>query len=1373
LQEREYEVTWQEEPAVKGIEPSWHATNRSQGFRTYFTQEGIRVVPRTESAPSWRWGLSLVGHGKGGTSWVVPRASLAPSGHRIEYRRGAFVESYENTPEGLEQVFILPAAPGIPEPGAGPVRLTEPTSPLRQRPVTQEAADNHTSQTSHDGDPIHGREEERERWVHVDMALWGDLSPRISEDGQAIDFVTPSGAPVLHYAQLKVTDARGEILPAWMEGFSGENLRGIRIVVDARNATYPVTIDPLATTPAWTAESNQASAQVGFSVATAGDVNGDGYADVIAGAMFYDNGHSNEGGAFVYLGSASGPGLSPAWTAESDQASAQFGRSVAPAGDVNADGYADVIVGASAFDNGQNSEGRAFVYLGSASGLGLSPAWTAESDQASSLFGYSVATAGDVNGDGYADVIVGARNYSNGQATEGGAFVYLGSAAGLELSPAWTAGSDQAGGNFGNSVATAGDVNGDGYADVIVGAWFYDNGEGDEGRAYVFLGSATGLGASPAWTAESDQASANFGISVATAGDVNGDGYSDVIVGADLYDNVESDEGRAFVYLGSATGLGASPAWTAESDQASANFGILAATAGDVNGDGYADVIVGAWLFDSGQVDEGRAFVYLGSATGLGASPAWTAESDQASANFGISVATAGDVNGDGYSDVIVGAQLYDNGQLNEGRVFVYLGSAAGPTATPGWVTDGSEVVFAYGISVATAGDVNGDGYSDVIVGASEADNGEVDEGQAFVYLGSSVGLSLTPAWMADGNQNDAYFGFSVATAGDVNGDGYSDVIVGAWFYDNNGNMDEGRAFVYLGSPAGLSLTPAWAAGSNQSSSHFGHSVASAGDVNGDGLGDVIVGAHTYTNTFTNEGRAYVYLGTGSGVSPTPAWTADGARPDASLGFSVATAGDVNHDGYSDIIVGDHTYSNGETSEGRAMVYLGSPSGVASVPAWTTESNLANARFGQSVATAGDVNGDGYADVIVGAPANSVEAANSYVYVGSSSGPAPTPSWSAFGGFGTLFGYSVATAGDVNGDGFADVIVGAPFYPGFPNDDGWAFVYLGSASGLALTATWSSESGTDSSHGGSVASAGDVNGDGYADILVGAVDRGRTSLFYGNGGPGLSVIPRQARTDGTTPISLLGKSDSGTDFRLRERGVTPAGRGKVRLQWEVKPLGTSFNGTGLGASSLADTGLPGASGSSVSFNEAIAGLSTGAVYRWRSRIVSPDPFFPRSPWMSLAGNNVTEMKLRTAAASSCIDNDGDGYGDPPHPSCPNPLPDCNDQNSAAWGTPGVVTNPTFTTPTTLVWGPPAAPGALLSSLVYDTLASSDPDDFLSLSTICIESNDGSDTMATVSATPPVGQVYYYLTRAENACPSGSGPLGFDSAGNPRQGRTCP
>jgi len=1360
VQKHEYDLSWQAAPVVNGIEASWHAPNRAQGFRTYFTAEGIRVVPRTESEPSWRWGLALVGYGRGGTSWAVPSASRAPSGHRIEYRRGAFEERYENTAAGLEQSFTLPAPPGEVSVGGAPAKPNGWTSPLMRR-----AAVSHDAQTRPDP-PASGDEGITPRdLVHVDLALWGDLLPRVAEDGQSIDFVTPSGAPGLHYAQLKVTDARGETLPSWMEGFAGEGVRGIRLVVDARDAIYPITIDPLATSAAWTTKGDQANAQFGFSVATAGDVNGDGYSDVIVGADAYDNGQTDEGRAYLYLGSASGLAVPPAWTAESDLADARFGYSVASAGDVNGDGYSDVVVGAIFFSNGQLGEGRAFVYLGSASGLATTPAWTAESDNAGGQFGGSAAGAGDLNGDGYGDVIVGAPAYTNGETEEGAAFLYLGSASGLAAAPAWTAEGDEFFAVFGVSVATAGDVNGDGYSDAIVGADAYAGTLDSAGRALLYLGSASGLAATPAWTAVTAQPSAAFGHSVATAGDVNGDGYSDVIVGAPNYDNEHSAEGKAFLYLGSASGLGSTAAWTAESNQNFAGYASSVAPAGDVNGDGYADVIVGSFFYDNGQTDEGRAFVYFGTASGLAPTPAWTTEGNQNDAQYGASVATAGDVNGDGYSDVIVGASALDNGPTEVGGAFLYLGSSAGLHIQPAWAVASDQSNSEFGFSAAPAGDVNGDGYSDVIVGAKYYDNDQLDQGRAFVYPGSASGLATTPLWSAEGDQESAFFGNSVATAGDVNGDGYSDVIVGALGYDN-GEWDEGRAFVYLGSASGLAATPAWTAESNQDFAEFGVSVATAGDVNGDGYSDVVVGSDLYSNGETEEGRAFVYLGSGSGLATTPAWSAESSQDSSRFGVSVATAGDVNRDGYSDVIVGASHYTNGQASEGRAFVYLGSGSGLAISPGWTAESDQASAHLGASVSTAGDVNGDGYSDVIVGVPdydRSGPDVGRAVVYLGSASGLASTPAWTRDGVDFALyfhFGTSVATAGDLNGDGYSEVVVTSPGQL----SPGRILVFAGSASGLALIPTQL----VYCAQRASAATAGDVNGDGVSDLIVGCGILADARLYYGNGGDALDRIPRQARTNGTTPLALLDKSDSEAAFRLRARGLSPAGRGRVRLQWQVAPLAVALNGSPLHTSTAQDSGAPGPSGSAADLNEAVTGLAEGTVYHWRSRIVSDDPFFPRSPWMWLAGSNVTEAKVRTAG---CVDSDGDGYGDFGDPSCASLIADCNGADPNVWGTPGETLNLTFASPTSLTWGVPADPGALASSLVYDTLRSGAPGGFLGAT--CVESDDGPNTTAVDVAEPASRQLFFYLSRAQSSCPSGSGSLGSDSAGTPRTGAACP
>ena len=714
-------------------------------------------------------------------------------------------------------------------------------------------------------------------------------------------------------------------------------------------------------------EGNKANAQYGYSVASAGDVNGDGYSDVIVGAIGYSNPDISEGAAFVYHGSPSGLSTSPAWMVEGNNAGAVYGGSVASAGDVNGDGYSDVIVGAPQYTNSLTYEGAAYVYLGSSSGLSTTSAWLVYGNQLDASYGYSVASAGDVNGDGYSDVIVGAVLYDSVFNNEGAAYVYLGSSSGLSTTAAWVGLGNQADAWYGVSVASAGDVNGDGYSDVIVGVNGYTNGESYEGVAFLYLGSTSGLSTTPIWTGESNQPSSSYGVSVASAGDVNGDGYSDVIVGANKYDAGQLDEGAAYVYLGSASGLSTTSVWMSESNQNSAFFGYSVASAGDVNGDGYSDVIIGARDYDNGETAEGAAFLYLGSASGLSTTAAWMSESNQANAWYGTSVASAGDVNGDGYGDVIVGAYLYDNPDVDEGIAYVYLGSASGLSTTPTWKGEGNQLSAYYGRTVASAGDVNGDGYGDIIVGAYQYDNPETNEGAAFVYFGSASGLSSTPSWIADINQVNALFGYAVASAGDVNGDGYSDVIVGAYGYDKGLLSDVGAAYVYLGSSSGLSTTPFWIMEGAQQNSYFGSSVASAGDVNGDGYSDIIIGAYANDLLYINEGSAHMYYGSTSGPSTTADWVVWGNQDSAFYGRSVASAGDVNNDGYSDVIVGAYVYDNGQTNEGVAYLYLGSQSGPSTSPSWTAEGNQTSAYFGYSVASAGDVNGDGYSDVIVGA----------------------------------------------------------------------------------------------------------------------------------------------------------------------------------------------------------------------------------------------------------------------------------------------------------------------------------------------------------------------------------------------------------------------
>jgi Divergent InlB B-repeat domain/FG-GAP repeat/FG-GAP-like repeat len=1220
--------------------PEWALANRANNFyATIGTADWqMQFGKKGDNDYTWNFslqGLSRTGGGQTDFGKIVGDQITKASGTIVINRNGNIQEWYKNSQAGLEQGFSIANKPS----GEGQLIIT------------------------------------------------GRIKTNLSASSSPEEIVfSKNKKEVFQYGDVSAFDSRGKKLPAQIAYSSLEGKKQIKLIIDDSQAVYPITIDPLSSSPDWSNDNPNEEPSFGFSVASAGDLNGDGYDDVIVGAPTYLRDY---GAVFVYYGSASGFYVYPDWTVSGNQAGEGFGASVASAGDVNGDGYADIIVDASNYATSSLQVGRLYAYYGSAHGLDATSSyteignynWSVIGDQDMGLFGWSVASAGDINHDGYDDVIVGEPYYNNGSKVWAGkVFVYYGSASGLLTSPAWTKTGDMANETLGISVASAGNVNGDEFSDVIIGAAGYGIG----GAAFVYYGSGSGLAATPDWTVLG-QSNEGIGGSVASAGDVNGDGYDDVIVG-DPYNSQGglTYNGAAFAYYGSATGLSTTSDWSAYGSQNYEFFGSSVSSAGDVNGDGASDVIVGTAYYNFDVADNlnngGAVFAYYGNlGSGLDSSPDWSEVYNQPGADDAI-VASIGNANGDSYDDVIVGLPDYLNDDSFIGSAFIYYGSANGLSngvsgAAPDLIMEDNIEFPDYGVSVASAGDVNGDGYGDVIIGSDIFDNytcsqgtcGNGSMGAAFVFYGSAAGLSTTPDWVAYGPENADSFGNAVASAGDVNGDGYSDVIVGAPYYTNSDGIFSGGAFVYYGSAHGLSASPDVVLAGTKSdvpggvfgSSWFGSAVGTAGDVNGDGYSDVIVGAPTYpvSPVIDHSGEVLLYYGSASGISPTPSFVIYGKNRGDWTGSTVGTAGDVNGDGYSDIIF----HGSQDYHQDTIYVYYGSPSGITTSSKWMYESNELETSLGNSVSSAGDVNGDGFDDIVVGEPFNNGgydQPGSVLVFYGSANGLSASPDWTVNGTQdGDVYGGTVSLAGDVNNDGYADIVVSNQDLLGDWSTDtnGLIDVYYGGPAGLSAQPDWSVVSDQTTSvipgvfnefFGQSVTTAGDIKGNNVSNLIAGAPGfglkdsggnyyaySGKILVYYDSTTTDENLIPGQL--DYKKNNVALGGTISTSTFAIALTGKAPVGRTEVKTWYELKPVGVPFDGTGLVESTnWINTGLKGGT-----VTTTISGLQNNHNYHWRARWQYL-PSMDFTPWYTVGTNNANEVDIATVFSENLLYSPG-------------------------------------------------------------------------------------------------------------------------------------
>ncbi|MDP2309076.1 MAG: MopE-related protein [Pseudomonadota bacterium] len=754
-----------------------------------------------------------------------------------------------------------------------------------------------------------------------------------------------------------------------------------------------------------------------------------------------------------------------------------------------------------------------------------------------------LAGGGDGDADGHPDVLHGYNSSDYGGSGSGLVTVARGGS-GRSLT-ADSGVSGRGGDALGPAAWLDDQLLADGMDEVLLGAP-QDTATAYDGRAFIVSGASMGSGL----TSYADlrdttallgaTARDDFGAAVANVGDVYGDGYDDFLVSA----ATGSTTYTGYVYLfDGPLASGELSATTASSaiftaDTVGDYAGAVLDGNVDLDGDGFDDFLIAAPYDDTSTTNAGAVYVILGGSlsgtTDLGTGYDARLRGDGTNDYLGLHMDAGEDITGDGYDDFLLGTPGYGAG--NEGRVYLYSGvPTTGAASVADIVVSFSTAAEGGGADVAALGDMNGDGHNDFAVSSQEGN------GHAYLFFDSfSAGTYTTDDANASFYATSAMaLGETLESGGDIDQDGLADLLIGA--------PSNGALYVVHGNFNRLLITGSEGDrvyGSSADNPGIGASFA-GGDFNGDGYDDAIFGG-IYVGSSTSGGGGELFLGPFSTGESTSLSDGRFAGTGTDQNGTSMCAGDFDGDLYDDWIFGapyDDTTVGSDA--GSVALVSGAASSYSATLTARVSGERAGDRFGQSLATLGDVDGDSAVEILVGAPLHdipAVDAGRAYIYtspVSTSSTAVTTLQGDATGDY---FGYSVGGGGDVDGDGFPDFVIGAYGNDAAGTDAGAAYLFTAYATGTVDASSADTillgEAASDAA-GRGVAICGDVDDDGYDDVLVGAP--GNDTDFTNGGAVYLFLGPVASGTISAGTADAIITADKASDGI----GVNVAGAGDI------------------------------------------------------------------------------------------------------------------------------------------------------------------------------------------------------------------------------------